>query len=143
MSTLHFGFEPTPYPDGDTADKIARILEDEYGIVEHFRDFNQDLISELMHEAMMDHDEELMSTGRIELPAIEDLFKQFLNSNEMAKLGVGGVPVRASRRKVKVGEYRRRGRWVKGYTRLGATMRSSFVKTGTYRDSFRAWIEVD
>jgi hypothetical protein len=138
VTSLHLGFEPTPYPGGDTADKIARILEAEYGIVQHFLTLHKDTISELIHQALADS----LETGEIELTSVEKLFHQFLDSGEIERLGIPGTPTEASKKKTKVGTHIRRGKWVSGYTRRQRA-RASFVKTGTYRDSFRAWIEVD
>lgn len=142
LSTLHFGFDRVYYPDGRmTTTDVANILEDEYHIVEHFRDFHKVRIEEILHQALVDQ----MDTGAVkaDLHKIEDLFKEFLNSRDIERLGIPGVPSRVSRRTIKVGGYMRKGSPVRGYRRLGGSLRPSFIHSGLYRDSFRAWLEKD
>lgn len=137
LSSLHFGFEEFKYPDGMTTVDVANILESQYHIVEHFFETHQDVINELVHEALA----ESIETAQVDLKRIEELFRGFLDSGEMEKLGIPGVPTEASLKKIKVRSYNRGGTKVKSYTKLGGSVRPSFVHLGLYRDSFRVWLE--
>ena len=100
-------------------DKIAAALEDSLaGAVE----------SAFMGAANMNSYD---PTGKA-MTDIEDAFKMFLSSQEIEKLGYPGVPTQAAQDGVN-------HRLKHPYRKRAA--RPSFVDTGLYQSSFKAWID--
>jgi hypothetical protein len=64
---------------------------------------------------------------------IEERFKDFLSLQEMDKLGVPGVPTEAAK-KGKSSRFKRR-------RSKGGAPRPSFIDTGLYQSSFKAWVD--
>lgn len=168
---LHLGFENSPYParygaasplsatikrrkpktlskpqqnygQGKTTGDVSKELEDKYKIVEAFVDMEEDYICDLIEEqAAMDLDE-IMTLGEpskkgmsfTETDKIEKKFRNNLSSRKYDGI-ISGVPTIAS---------------IKGFSHLrqhpyekGHGSRASFVNTGLYSSSFRAWVEED
>jgi hypothetical protein len=61
---------------------------------------------------------------------IENAFRQFLSLKEMDKLGVPGVPTQAALE----------GRSKRFKSGKGPAPRPSFIDTGQYQSTFRAWV---
>jgi hypothetical protein len=124
LTSLHFGFEDFAYPDGKTTIQISEVLEAKYHIVEHFFSHYDQEIADIVTEAI--HSEEH------DLSEVVELFHQFLESREIERLGIPGVPTKAAKKGIKIKA---------GHRRAGITSRPSFVELGLYKDSFRVWLE--
>jgi hypothetical protein len=164
---LHFGFINTPYTRATiarpftsaklkergklkrgsskamTAVKVAGILEAKYNVVEMFNEIYEEEISNILHEGFKEVAERIIterggqtrsSMKNLMKPAtrqIENMFRQFLDHEEMNGM-IEGVPTDAA----KGGKLHGRGK----VTRRGI-QRASFVNTGIYKASFRAWVK--
>jgi hypothetical protein len=123
-----------------TAEDVANILENRYNIVETFSAIYEEKInrillegfSEVASSAIKDRGgstiAKLKNLMKPNTKRIENMFKEFLNNEEMNGM-VEGVPTGAAL------EGKRRGR----KSRSGG--RPSFVDTGIYRASFRCWAD--
>jgi hypothetical protein len=165
--SLHFGFINTPYTRETiarpftsakmeakrhrkrgfsrtmTAEKVAGILEAKYNVVEMFNEIHEEEIKNIMHEGFKEVAERMISERggqtrssmkNLMRPAtkrIENMFRQFLDHEEMNGM-IEGVPTDAA----KGGKLRGRGK----ITKRGK-QRASFVNTGIYKASFRAWVK--
>lgn len=126
-----------------TAEKVANILEAKYNIIEMFQQINDTEISHLLKEGFAEVAEQMLNKPKASTSAslknmmrpytheIQNLFRKFLDDEEMAGM-VPGVPTKAALSGV------RHGRGSK--TRRGY-QRPSFIDTGIYRASFRAWVD--
>jgi hypothetical protein len=123
-----------------TADKLAGILERKYEIVQVFNEIYENEITEMIHNGFREVAEHMISnrkTGtttigmkRLMKPytdKIQEMFRTFIDNEEMNGL-VEGVPTAVS--------VTGRGGW-KWRRKPGP----SFVASGIYRASFRAWVE--
>jgi hypothetical protein len=152
---LHFGVTEMPYSHSDnlgkvkkgrtqgrdrlsTTGEVAEKLEEKYGIFALFWEKNADKIVDLLGEGLAGSFESLMmgapaspnvfQSGNAE---VDKLFKEWLSTGEIEKLGVPGVPTKASIR-------RRSSRFKSG---KGPSQRPSFIDTGLYESSARTWAE--
>lgn len=168
MTTLHLGVIDIPYatnvpeaqrrsvvrrrPDGsiesftaapsggETTGDVAAFLEEEYHVMEVFyEDVGSDAIAKALEVSARDALENMMmgSPADISLTkAAEDeiaaAFKLFLVQQEMDGV-VGGVPTKAALAGV---NHRLKHPYAKGNPE-----RPSFIDTGTYENSFRAWVD--
>jgi hypothetical protein len=142
MPILHLGVIDIPYSDGngETTSDVARILEDEYHIMEVFvADVGQDAIAATLEKSAVEALEKIIlgSPAPISLSnageaEIETAFRQFLSQQEMDNV-VGGVPTKAALAGV---SHRRKRPNAKGNPE-----RPSFIDTGLFSASFRAWVE--
>jgi hypothetical protein len=164
--TLHMGFVNTPYTSETimrpatsakaeakrkrkrgfsktmTAQKVANILEGKYNIVETFSEIHEEEIHNIMHDGFKEIAKNMIekrggssnaSLKNLMKPStdhIQSMFRQFLDSEEMNGM-VPGVPTGAALLGI------RHGRGSK--TKKG--QRPSFVDTGIYKASFRAWVK--
>ncbi|HSY75450.1 MAG TPA: hypothetical protein VK890_01260 [Bacteroidia bacterium] len=165
--TLHFGFVQTPYTSETrfrpatsakaaeklkrkrgfrstmTADKLANILEAKYNIVHTFSEVHDEDIRDIINNGFKEVAERMILERKGHSKAslknlmksatrqVEELFKAFLDNEEMNGR-VEGVPSKAATK----GKLGGRGR----ITRSGIA-RPTFVNTGIYKNSFRAWIK--
>jgi hypothetical protein len=138
------------YGEGKTTQEVAKDLETRYGLVEIFWSRVEDEFTEMLEDAFSDAIEQVMTvsemsvrdTGRAavsgalglskETEKIERRFRQALSGKEFD--GLPGVPTLAAQRGVS--HLRRHP-----YAKRGP--RPSFIDTGMYQRSFRAWIEED
>lgn len=136
---LHLGVFNEPYTEqGITTGEVATILEKKYRIMEGFYELNsQDIADELtksLNDALFsvqngaDPLELKPFDGAIN--KIQTKFKQFIEAEDLVKLGRKGVPTMAA---------------LKGYSsRLKnkkGGRRPSFRDTGLLESSFTCWIE--
>ena len=155
MPTLHFGFEETSYSDKSlTAADVAEILEDKYGVVEHFYELHKNEIEELITEAFASElnnslqnnvswnttnaswkgtNIEIMTATKsnpyaIAIDKIKEMFHRAIDQKEFDSLGIPGVPTKDS---------------LKGKTPSTnkGPVRPSFLFSGIFKESFRVWIE--
>ena len=169
MTTLHLGVVDIPYVDGPapikklvsrtrsrrhdaalhgsgagsggvTTGDVAGWLENRYHIMELFFETHHQEITALLAEAMAGQLENLLAGGSsVEInplaggtEEIENLFRKFLSDREVETLGIPGVPTQAALKGVSA-------RFKSGYNPKGR--RPSFIDTGLYEASFRAWAD--
>jgi hypothetical protein len=141
MTILHLGvIEQTYAGKGSISTvEVAQILEDKYHVMQTFADLYMDVIVNALEKSTTDALENILNgdpvPDNIFAPAesqIEKAFKfEFLEQGAMEVMGVAGVPTQAS-------IDRRASRFSKGKSK---TARPSFIDTGVYENSFKAWIE--
>lgn len=136
------GPRPGPGKSGalstNTTGDVAQILEAHYGIMQKFFDLYGDRIATALTEVMQDRLEEvLMGHPREQLfndadfGEIEQHFKKMLDTQELDGQ-ISGVPTGASLRGV---NHRLKRPYAK------RSPRPSFIDTGLYQSSFKAWID--
>lgn len=157
MTVLHLGVIDIPYAnDGPrksgrgkkkklkqstsmTTHDVATILEDKYSVMEIFFGAHRDQISKLIEEALAGAlESQLMGAPASADPfasvneQIGEMFKQFILTQEIEKIGIPGVPTQAALAGV---SHRKMHPYAKANPR-----RPSFYDTGMYVDNFKAWI---
>jgi hypothetical protein len=122
-----------------TADKLSKILERKYGIVETFSEVYEEEIHSLINNGFREIAERMIQNRGGETRAkiknlmkpytdqVQSMFKTFIDDEEMNGM-VPGVPTDASK-----GKRRKRG--------ISTRQRPSFSRTGIYKASFRAWVK--
>jgi hypothetical protein len=149
---LHLGVIDFPYSEeaSVTTGDVAEILEKEYGVMQHFASLHEPEIAEVLevsaHEAI-----ESILLGAPVIPnpfdsAMSDLqrmFNTYLDDEEIAQTGQSGVPTQAALDGVRSALKKRKEiKSPKKYrSATRGTRRPSFIDTGTYRASFKAWVE--
>jgi hypothetical protein len=128
------------YGQGKTTGEVAEELEEKYHIVETFWAQEEDNFVELIEEAFADDIEDIMQMAHVpkrrgisdkETDKIEAKFRQNLSQRRYDGV-ISGVPTIAAQRGVshlRQHPYAKRG------------PRPSFIDTGMYQRSFRAWVE--
>jgi hypothetical protein len=142
VTVFHLGVLEMPYADaGVTTGDVAEILESKYSIMQTFVDtIGQDAIAKALERSVVNAVENVMMgapTAGLSLTAegegeIDEAFRTFLEQQEMDGR-VAGVPTAAALAGVN-------HRLAHPYSKDNPE-RPSFVDTGTYSASFRAWIE--
>lgn len=120
---------------------VAEILEAKYQIMERFYHAHEEEITDAIAQDMSDFFETNISGfargNAINFTATEStirtMFNRFIDSQEMDRLGVPGVPTKASLQGV--------NHRLKHPTAKGNPVRPSFRDTGTYLQSFKATVE--
>ena len=138
---LHLGVIDVPYSSRQTTGDVAEILEARYGIMEKFVELHQDDVAAAVDEAVRGKLENLLMGGPSgdllfaegDLSEVEELFREMLDKEELNGV-VPGVPTAASLKGV---NHRLR----RPYVKRGP--RPSFIDTGLYQASMRAWVEED
>lgn len=130
----------TPVSGTQTTGDVAEILEAEYHIMQIFFEVHHAQIEEVLLESIGD---EATNVGMGKAPGsnafayaegrIAEMFRDFITTREIEKLGYPGVPTKAAIDGV---NHRLAHPDAKGNPR-----RPSFVDTGLYVASFRAWME--
>lgn len=133
---LHIGVIDVPEPEGGTTGSVAMILEDKYELFSKFADSQIDKIAENLAESIAGAFESL-SMGHTPTDPfaaatsqIDQDFRHFLDIEEMAKLGVAGVPTKAALM----------GKSIRFKRRTGPR-RPSFIDSGTLQTSLKSWVE--
>lgn len=139
--TLHLGVVDLPYEYGKearTTGDVAEILEAKYGVMETFYERHEEEITQAIENGLAGSLESILSGAPIrnDLFAsseakIEQSFRKFLDTKEMDGLAPG-VPTQAATRGVN-------HRLKRPYRRRSS--RPSFIDTGLYESSFKAWID--
>jgi len=120
-----------------TTGDVAKILEARYGVMATFYELHGDAVARTLEDVIGGKLESLMMgaplSDRIfeegDLSPVEQEFRQFLDGREMD--GRAGVPTAAAQRGVN-------HRLAHPYARREA--RPSFIDTGLYQASMRAWV---
>ena len=123
-----------------TTGDIAEILEDKYEIMQHFFDAHKQDIATQFEEAVAGALDNVLNG----LPVARDMFapatdeigdmmKTFLSSREAERVGIPGTPTESALRGV---NHRLKHPYAKANPR-----RPSFIDTGQYRASMKAWMK--
>lgn len=151
---LIFGVLDLPYADADSYGKrkpkhvpkgavttgdVATILEEQYGIFDVFWEKHGDQIGADLLESIEGSLETALMGGPVSgdpfasaSAKAEQMFKDFLSTQEVERVGLLGVPTRAALE----GHSKRRKRpYAKG------KRRPSFIDTGLYQSSAKVWVE--
>lgn len=150
MTTLNLGVIDTPYANApraagskaqsgtQTTGDVAEWLEHKYHPMEIFFELHKEDVAHALEESVAGSLESLLMGAPVSgiptdeaMSAIEEKFKRFLSEKEMDALGIPGVPTKAAQE----GTSRR----FKG--KRGSPGRPSFIDTGAYESSFKAWVE--
>jgi hypothetical protein len=127
-----------PYSNGkSTTGDVAEILEAKYGIINYFFEQNRIKIMSELEGGVAGAFENYLVGGVVSTDPflagtaeIEKMFHEFLTTKQMDHK-VPGVPTRASLQGVSSRFKSRRG-----------PPRPSFVDTGLYENSFKAWVSL-
>jgi hypothetical protein len=122
-----------------TTGDVAEILEAKYGIMDTFAFMRLPDIAKELENSIAGELESLMMGGsgssnpfKSAESAIESMFKNFLSKGDIEHAGIKGVPTQAAMKGV---NHRLAHPYAKSNPR-----RESFIDTGTYAASFKAWI---
>lgn len=122
-----------------TTGDVATFLEAKYHIIEIFFEQNAQRIADAAADSYAGAIESLVMGAPVSLDPfgtvagkIKQWFTEFLVNEELAKLGVPGVPTAAARKGV---SHRK-----KHATAKSNAPRPSFIDTGLYEAAFRAWV---
>ncbi len=134
---LHLGVVDIPYAkDGTSTGDVAEFLEKKFHIMDKFYNMNEDFIAKEIENSLAGELESIMM-GKPEggdpfasaMNKTEQRFKEYITAEEhgiVTKARMGGTETVGSRFKR---QYRKaRGR------------KTTFVDTGNYRKSFKAWV---
>ncbi len=149
MTTLNLGVIDVPYANPpraagspakggtQTTGDVAEWLETKYHVMEVFFELHKDDIAKALENSLAGSLETLLMGGpATSSPAseamseIEEKFKRFLADREMEALGIPGVPTAAAKKGIN-------HRFKKTLT----PGRPSFIDTGAYENSFKAFID--
>lgn len=140
MPVLHLGVTDIPYSTGQTTGDVAEILEHKYDVMGNFVGLHEPQIAaDLENSLEAEMENLLLGAPRSSDPfagaasKIEHRFRQFLSLKEMDALGVPGVPTAAS-----LAGYSKR---FKQKQKKSRGPRPSFIDTGLYQRSFKAWVD--
>lgn len=158
MTTLHLGVIDLPYRHvgpgfrgrgkkrraaksigSKTTFEVAEILEHRYHVMESFFEVYGERILEELMSSFQGGAETALMTGQVNLDPSQSamdkvklMFSRFLSEREVEKLGIAGVPTLAALHGVS-------HRFAHPYARR--PRRPSFIDTGLYESSFRAWVD--
>lgn len=123
--------------EGTTTTQVAQILEDKYGVMAAYYSKHQDDVAQAVINSLDGALENLYMGHPIGDPFAEagqeimTGFKLFLATGEIEGMGVDGVPTQAAQDR----------RSLRHKNKKSSGPRPSFIDTGTYEASMRAWIE--
>ena len=138
MMTLHLGVMDVPYATGGiTTAGVAQILEDKYGVMDGFVFLYEPEIHDALDDSVAGAIESLMAGAPPDIDPfgsgtskIEKLFRDYLDKEETNLIGATGVPTAAAL----AGKSKR-------FKRNSGPPRPSFIDTGLYQASFKAWVD--
>ncbi|KUZ03016.1 hypothetical protein WS50_12870 [Burkholderia territorii] len=137
---IHLGVIEQAYKNGTTVPEVAQYLEDDYGVMQVFVDLHIKEISESVAQAVSDAmDDQMMGLPvspdiyQASMEEIQSAFRNFLDNEEYPAQSFPQVPTQAALDGVN-------HRLLHPYTSKNPS-RPSFIDTGEYQNSFRAWVE--
>ncbi len=148
---LHLGVIDLPYTKAPgrrasrsvTTGDVATFLENRYHVMEVFYLENEQPVADAVAESLQGAVESLLMGGPPTLDPfggaaskIEDIMKQFVATGQIETVGIAGVPTQAS---IDRASGRRRSARFKRRRATGASV--SFVDSGLYNTSMKAWID--
>ena len=123
----------------DTGD-VAQWLEDKYGLMRAFFTAHEQDIADALSESVGDALEIMLNGGPETMDGfgagasrIEEMFKDFISSQEAEQVGIAGTPTGAALRGV---NHRLKHPYAKANPR-----RPSFRDTSLYVSSFKCWVD--
>jgi len=144
MTTLHLGVMDQPYDNslGATTGSVAEILEEKYHVMEVFFESRIDDVTDALEKSIQGALDALDMGAPVEnidpfgsaTADIEAAFRHFLDSQEIERLGIPGVPTQAALDGVS-----HRFKKPKGKKGAKRAPRPSFIDTGLYEASMKAW----
>jgi hypothetical protein len=148
MTKLYLGVMDIPYKeDSQTTGEVAEILEKRYGVMNAYFDSHKLGIAKSMEDSVANALETLMLGGPTDASPfasaesfIDADFRQFLSSSEIEKLGIPGVPTQAALDGVSHRFKNPRYKVTKG-KKVKRPRRPSFIDTGLYQASMKAWFD--
>lgn len=149
---LHLGVIDVAYAGegGVTLGRVATYLEDKYNVMANFAALHEQNIAQALEISVSESIEAVMMGAPVSIDPfaqamqdVEQLFKTYLNDEEIAETGQEGVPTQAALNGVRTSLKKKKEiKNIKKYrSRVRGTRRPSFIDTGLYRNSFKAWIE--
>ena len=140
--TLHLGVVDVPYandPKGKSTGDVAEILEEKYHVMRVFFEYNKEFVAKELEEGLCDAFESVLMGGPIQGDAfgagcseIQQRGRDDLSQRMFDARGIPGVPTNAALRGVS-------HRFKHPYKKRPE--RPSFIDTGLYKKSFRAWVD--
>lgn len=139
---LHLGVIDQKYRDGKDVGEVAKILEAKYGVMAIFAAQQTNQIANSLATSLADAVEARMMGAPVANPyaegtdQIQEAFRTFLDMNahgiitQASKQGVSGRFMDKNNTKGK-----------RAVMNANGQVRPSFIDTGLYQTSFRAWIE--
>lgn len=134
--------EKLRHPDANekTTGDIAEILESKYGVMEAFFDNKEVEIVGHLTESLAGALEDLIAGAPTAdrdpfaegASQIEEMFRNFLSSREAEHIGIDGTPTKAAKKGI---NHRLKHPYAKANPR-----RPSFIDTGLYQASMKAWV---
>lgn len=156
MTTLHLGVIDVPYANyptksggrknkkvqsgTQTTGDVAEWLENKYHVMRVFYELHKSDIDQVLSDVLRRSFSEALATGRTPkfdmreaMDVLEKMFRRFIDSREMERIGYHGVPTRAAIEGIN-------HRMKDPYT---GQRRPSFKDTGLYEQAFKAWMTRD
>ncbi|HDL6991144.1 TPA: hypothetical protein PXM90_000689 [Yersinia enterocolitica] len=135
MITLHLGVMDIPYGDENTTTgDVAELLEGKYKIMQTFFDrYGKDIADMMANDIAASLENMIVGAPPTRDPLAEsmsrthNLFVAFLDNEEMN--GLAGIPTRRAMEGIS-----------KRFKNKKCSPRPSFIDTGTYQASMRAWV---
>ena len=134
---LHLGVIDVPEPEGNTTFGVAKILEAKYGLYSKFAEAHIGDIANHLTDSLAGAMDTILQGGKVKDPfiagtaQIDEDFRDFLDEEEMAQLGVAGVPTKAALM----------GKSIRFKRRVGAR-RPSFIDSGVLQANFKSWVDL-
>ncbi|HXS04809.1 MAG TPA: hypothetical protein VN731_10055 [Rhodanobacter sp.] len=139
---LKFGVVDVAYSDAGkvtTTGDVAEYLEERYHVMRSFLELNEEDIGQILVDQVAGAIENIAMGGGAQkdflAPAmgkIEERFRNFLDSGEMARLLPETQQIAAAQQGVNTRKKAKKNK--------GGKPRQAFVDTGLYQASFRAWV---
>ena len=147
MTTLHLGVIDQPYDEGATTGMVAEILEDKYHVMEVFFELRIDDVAAALERSIQGALDALAMDAPVEnidpfgsaTADIETAFRHFLDSKEIEGIGIPGVPTQAALDGVSHRFKNPRYKITKKGKKVKRAPRPSFIDTGLYEASMKAW----
>jgi hypothetical protein len=149
MTILHLGVIDQPYVNsvGTTTGDVAEILEDKYHVMEVFFELRRQDVAAALERSIQGALDQLDMNVPVEninpfsgaSGEIEAAFRHFLDSKEIESLGIPGVPTQAALDGVSHRFKNPRYKKTKGGKKVKRAPRPSFIDTGLYEASMKAW----
>lgn len=133
---IHLGVIDIPYDDEATTGSVAEELEENYGVMAGFVELHIGEVADAVTNSLAGSLESLMMGAPLRanpfegaMSKIEQGFRTYLDREEIASLGRDGVPTKAAIQ----GKSTR-------FKRMFGPRRPSFIDSGLYQSSFKAWV---
>ena len=135
-AVVHLGVLDVAYTEdgkSTTTGEVAKILEANYGVIQTFVDLHEDEIGDELIDRLVGIFESSAMGAKldyrvVDFPKVEKMFRDYLDAGEWEnQIGNSATAAAAAGRS-------------KRKKNAGQTPRVSFVDTGLYRKSFRAWM---